>query len=99
MPRRIRNMTEQDILDTMPVHINPDNPALLNPRVKLADDYLKNNYFDLLKNTGAKMECPVCMDDLMDCRRCFALLVPCGHAIHSSCFMRITNGKCPTCRS
>jgi hypothetical protein len=95
MPRR-RNLTEDDIIATMPINL-PDFPPVTNTR--LADEYLKNNYYDLLKKTDAKLECPVCMDDMMDCKRCFALLVPCGHAIHSSCFMRITNGKCPTCRS
>ena len=98
MPRR-RNMAlnEEDLIATMPIQM--PQREYTSPALKLADDYLKNNYFDLLKQTNAQLECPVCLDDVMSCRRCFALLVPCGHVIHSSCFMRITNGKCPTCRS
>ena len=99
MPRR-RNMTltEDEMIATMPIQM-PQREQSVNLVLKLADDYLKNNYFDLLKQTNAQLECPVCLDDVMSCRRCFALLVPCGHVIHSSCFMRITNGKCPTCRA
>ena len=97
MPRRRNLLTEDELIATMPINLQDFNAPVTNTR--LADDYLKNNYYDLLKKTEAKLECPVCIDDLMECRRCFALLVPCGHAIHSSCFMRIINGKCPTCRS
>jgi hypothetical protein len=68
---------------------------------KLVSDHLKNNYYDLLlkvKDEDTKYECPICYEDLLSCKRCFGLL-NCGHIMHTSCFLRITNHKCPCCRS
>ena len=69
---------------------------------KLVSDHLKNNYYDLLlkvkDDQDTKYDCPICFEDLLSCKRCFGLL-NCGHIMHTSCFLRITNHKCPCCRS
>ena len=67
---------------------------------KLVSDHLKNNYFDLLvktKEPTEKIECPICFEDLLCCKRCFGLL-SCGHYMHTTCYMKIIDSKCPCCR-
>ena len=67
---------------------------------KLVSDHLKNNYYDLLvktKEENVNIECPICFEDLLCCKRCFGLLC-CGHIMHASCYMKIIDSKCPCCR-
>lgn len=47
---------------------------------------------------GAKASCPVCMDELLHSIT-QVIIMPCGHAIHGSCFDEYTKRKytCPIC--
>ena len=63
---------------------------------KIVKTYLSNQYFDMCKITNKEMTCAICLDDVLDCKRCFCLLV-CGHSFHSTCYLM--NGDiCPVCR-
>ena len=63
---------------------------------KIVSSYLSNQYFDMCKETNKEMSCAICMDNVLDCKRCFCLLI-CGHAFHSTCYLM--NGDiCPICR-
>lgn len=52
----------------------------------------------ILQSTNAdrynEFTCPVCMD-----KRVEMFMDPCGHVICSTCFIRLHESKCPTCRS
>ena len=63
--------------------------------IRLAKDYLKNNYYNLLKEKGEKIECAVCMEEI-DCKNCFCLLT-CGHYFHLHEVLKCNT--CPLCRS
>ena len=95
MPRRSLSDRLNDVA------INSSFDTFTEPEDKLVSDHLKNNYYDLLlktKDIDTKYECPICYEDLLTCKRCFGLLI-CGHTMHTSCFLKITNRKCPCCRS
>ena len=89
MPRRTRSnqelLTSDEMLD-MTLTIRQNGPV---------KEYLKNNHFDLLKQVGQPLQCPVCMEDVLGCRNCFCLLV-CGHALHLHEYLKLS--KCPVCR-
>ena len=59
------------------------------------NEYLKNNYYDLLVKSGEALEYPICMESVLGCRNCFCLLV-CGHAMHLHEYLKVT--RCPVCR-
>jgi rubrerythrin len=90
MPRRSLSERLHDVgIDTF---IEPN---------KLVSEHLKNNYYDLLlkvKDEDTKYDCAICFENLLTCKRCFGLL-NCGHILHTTCFLKITNNKCPCCRS
>lgn len=91
MPRRRRNDNHE--------FIDPDTHVLniLTDAVKITvQPHLKDTYYDMAKRLNHKLNCAVCMDDL-NCKHCFCLLV-CGHFIHTDCFMRMPDNKCPICR-
>ena len=41
-----------------------------NEQKKPVSDFLKNNFYDMLKKNNNKIECPVCYENI-DCRNCF----------------------------
>jgi hypothetical protein len=99
MPRRARNVefheppTEiQDIGQNMIHLVSSDNPK---PVKYIVGEYLKNNYYDMAKENGKSLDCPICMEDIC-CKKCFCLL-PCGHAYHLSCLLPLD--KCALCRN
>ncbi len=65
---------------------------------KTVSCYLADNYFDMCKQLKIDMECPICMESVMCCKKCFCLL-RCGHAFHLSCWIKTEINNCPTCRA
>ena len=73
-----------------------DQVEVIIEQNKIVSSYLSNQYFDMCKATNAEQTCAICLDNVLDCKRCFCLLV-CGHAFHSTCYLM--NGDiCPICR-
>ena len=64
---------------------------------KVVSTFLANQYFDLCKEVGREVTCAICLESWLDCRRC-ALLLRCGHAFHSSCWLASTIETCAVCR-
>ena len=64
---------------------------------KVVRPYLSNQYFEMCKATNKEMTCAICLDDVLDCKRCFCLLI-CGHAFHSTCYLMSSGDLCPVCR-
>lgn len=60
--------------------------------------YLAETYFDMCKQLKIDNDCPICMESVMCCKKCFCLL-RCGHAFHLSCWMKTEINNCPTCRA
>ena len=92
MPRRTiqRNEENNDI-----ENIN-ENDYKQEDRKKPVGDFLKNNYFEMLKYNNKKVECPVCYEEI-DCKNCFCLL-DWGHYLHLHEWIKISSKKCPICR-
>jgi len=61
----------------------------------LCSEFLKNNYWDMAKECGKKLECPICLDEI-DSKRLFCIL-PCGHYFGLDCLLKCDN--CPLCRA
>lgn len=99
MPRR-RNVEfeipAQEIQDIGQNTIHLVNSDQIQPKpVKyIVGEYLKNNYYDMAKENGKELECPICMENIC-CKKCFCLL-PCGHSYHLSCLLPLD--KCALCR-
>ena len=72
------------------LEIDLDNPLVSN--------FLKNSHYDLLKETNKNIECPICLESLLCCKNCYALLL-CGHSLHITCLMNTHSKKCPLCRN
>jgi len=66
----------------------------LKTPIRPVKDFLKNTYFDMIKERGEKIECTVCLDEI-DCKKCCSLL-SCGHSYHLCCIMKCES--CPLCR-
>ena len=64
----------------------------------IVSQFLANNYFDMAKRCRLTDTCPVCMEDLYCCKRCF-LMLRCGHAMHSACYFNMKGTDCPVCRA
>ena len=52
------------------------------------NEYLKNQFYDLLVKSGEPLECPVCLESVLGCRNCFCLLV-CGLVPRTEAICRI----------
>jgi len=94
MPNRNRNRN-----NIGSVIVLDENMAMMDidpPRepVRITKDFLKNNYFDMLKEKKEKIECSICLEEI-DCKNCFCLLT-CGHSYHLGCILKCHN--CPICR-
>ena len=63
---------------------------------RVVTPYLANQYFDLCKATNKDLTCAICLDNVVDCKRCCCLL-RCGHAYHSTCYLQ-SDGSCAICR-
>jgi hypothetical protein len=96
MPRRPRPSVQ--VLDIDPEHMIEWQDTNVNPEIKEpcrpVKDFLKNNYFKLLKEKNDKIECSVCLEEI-DCPKCYYLL-NCGHSFHIGCAIRCN--FCPLCR-
>ena len=73
-------------------HLDLDHPR---EPIRPVKDFLKNNYWDMLKAKGDKIECSICLSDI-DCKNCFSLM-NCGHSFHLCCIIKCNN--CPLCRN
>jgi hypothetical protein len=87
MPRRRNNNNAILVLDEL--NIEPKEP------IRIVKPFLKNNYFDMLKKNGERIECSICMDEI-DCKNCFCLLT-CGHYFHL--YETLRCDSCPVCRN
>ena len=67
----------------------------LQEPIRPVKDFLKNTFYDMLKEKNEKIECPICYEEI-DCRNCFCLL-NCGHYLHLHEVLRCNT--CPVCRS
>ena len=65
------------------------------PRV--VSKFLTSEYFDMAKELKRDIQCCVCLDPWLDCKRC-ACMMPCGHAYHFACFAQMQDGRCAICR-
>ncbi len=94
MPRR----TVQRLIDNELITDFNDADTKDTNLKKPVSDFLKNNYFEMLKknNENTKIECPVCFEEI-DCKHCFCLL-NCGHYLHLHEWFKIPSRKCPICR-
>lgn len=91
MPRGRRNNNDMEVIEL-------NESSLLNDMFQrggnIVSDYLAHSYYDLMKETGKKIECPVCMEEIC-CKKCFTLL-RCGH--YCCLYEYIKMNKCPVCR-
>ena len=92
-PRRRRNDNEfvdVDITELVDVVIPTNRPV---------STQLSKDYYRLKKIANEPLDpCSICLESV-DCPRCFTLL-PCGHYLCGSCYIRIIGEKkCPLCRS
>lgn len=85
MPRR-NNNSRLVILD--------ENSIDFTEQIRPVKDFLKNTFYDLLKEKGEKIECPICMEEI-NCKKCFTLL-SCGHYLHLDELLKCKS--CPVCR-
>jgi hypothetical protein len=95
MPRGRRNnqpptMTLDEFTD-----IIEDENHIFQVKVMFVKDHLKNQMWDLLKETNKKTECPVCLEEIC-CKTCYTIGI-CGHAGHLSCLLKCKT--CPVCRA
>ena len=88
MPRRNRT-TPVIVIDEF---VSPDEPK---EEIRVVKPYLRDNVWNMMKQTNQKIECPVCLDEI-DCKNCFCLLT-CGHHLHLHELLRCKS--CPVCRS
>ena len=65
-----------------------------SPRTTSA--FLVGQYWDMAKELKRDVECAICTESWLDCRRCAALLV-CGHAFHMACLREMETDRCPVC--
>jgi hypothetical protein len=86
MPRNRNN--ELVIFDANFDEVKPPN--------RMVSDFLKNNYWDMLKAQNKSVECAICLEQI-DCKKCFCIL-SCGHFYDIGCIIKC-KGKCPTCRN
>ena len=73
---------------------NRDIVVLVDP---VCSEYLSEPFFKMAKETNQEIDCPVCLSSVLKCSDCF-LLLKCGHALHSKCYYRMEEPKCPLCR-
>ena len=93
MPRRNRNNTIH--LNEVDLDNNEYTPTYIRISAPMpVDEFLKNNYYDMKKKLGEKIECPICMEEIC-CKNCFTLL-KCGHHLHLHELMKCS--CCPVCR-
>lgn len=96
MPNRNRNRNNVGsviVLDETMAMMDIDQDPTREP-IRIVKDFLKNNYFDMLKEKKEKIECSICLEEI-DCKNCFCLLT-CGHSYHLGCVLKCH--KCPICR-
>ena len=61
--------------------------------------HLSSTHFDLLNAAGMDEVCSICLESVMNCRRCYCLL-SCGHSLHAGCFLQLKDASvCPVCRT
>ena len=89
--RRTEQLVEEEILPP------PNNIVYLQPAPTsmFVSDFLKNNYWDMMRELKKTQECSICLNE-MDCKKCFTLL-NCGHSFCLCCIIRCQ--ACPLCRS
>jgi hypothetical protein len=95
MPRQRRSVqvldiNPEDVIEWSDTNVNPEFKEPCRP----VKDFLKNNYYKLLKENNEKLDCSICLDEI-DCTKCFMLL-SCGHYFHIGCCIRCN--YCPLCR-
>jgi len=98
MPNRNRNRNRNNVgsvilLDDNMAMMEVDQWPTRDP-IRITKDFLKNNYFDMLKEKRETIECSICLEEI-DCKNCFCLLT-CGHSYHLACILKCHN--CPICR-
>ena len=92
MPRNRNRNTPISLVEDLEQDFTPTYVRISAPTP--VDDFLKNNYFDMMKELNRKIECPICMEEIC-CKNCFTLL-KCGHHLHLHELMKCSS--CPVCR-
>lgn len=96
MPRGRRNPPQLMSLDEFTEIMEDENHVVTVPKMpRFVSDHLKNQLFDLMKETNRKAECPICMEEIT-CKHCFTVNV-CGHYGHMCCLLKCNS--CPVCRA
>lgn len=93
MPRR-RQQPQDEELDWDELRIVLDQQQA---RLSVCSNHLTKCYFEMCKELGKTLECPVCLE-ILSCSHCFSLL-SCGHFLHAGCLVQLKQQKCPVCRS
>ena len=94
MPRRRQPPPQDEEIDWDELQVIFENQK---PRMSVCSQHLTKCYFEMSKELGKPLECPVCLEDL-GCSHCFSLL-SCGHYLHAGCLVQLRQAKCPVCRS
>ena len=92
MPRRNRNQIDYSNEQEF---IGP--PIQIIQQTVIVENFLKNNYWNMLQKLEQNIECTICLEDI-SCKNCYTLL-NCGHSYHLSCITRCQPNYCPLCRS
>ena len=64
---------------------------------RLVSNFLVGEYFDMAKQFRKDLQCSICLESWMDCKRC-ACMMPCGHVYHYACYAQMRDTKCAVCR-
>lgn len=92
MPRRRNNAQQIDLNELADMFESEEH--IVQVKLQYCKDHLKNQMWDLLKETNKKIECPICLEEVV-CKHCFTIQV-CGHYGHLCCLMKCKT--CPVCR-
>ena len=95
MPRRSNRAIINNDVDIIELTEDRLINDLFNHNSNIVSDYLKNMFYDLLKETNKEIKCPICLEDIC-CKKCFTLL-KCGH--YCCLYEYIKINKCPVCRA
>ena len=87
-PRRARNSAS---------NLSEEQILLVERTQLLVAPHLNDMFFQMGTQLNEKYECPICLE-LICCKHSFCLLT-CGHYLHSSCYSRMIEPKCPICRA
>jgi len=76
------------------VELQDEETSRPQDQIRMVKSCLKDQVWDMMKETNRNIECPICLDAI-DCKRCFCLM-DCSHMFHLSCVIKCET--CPMCR-